>query len=371
MVITLDSNRDLIFIQTRLKELESSNLEHTVHTITNCSIELFEQRADIVSYIIDFNMGEPVDGNASGESKQSTTTTATTTTTTMANGSGQAGAENGNDTMGVDSSTTTTSSSAGGVSSRQARVNNLKLVEIQQIWEWEPYLQACNGQPAPVEAFCQNFDRIPVNEFKVKDKLEVLSPDLCMKEAVHLGTVVQCIGPRIRIRLDGCDKANDFYRMVDANDIHPVGWAQKSRMFYQPPMRFQKDIAGYLDYVERAITRSSDLAGKQCFKTPPIAPKKNLFKAGMKLEVVDRKVPQDIMPATVTMVNAGKLNIHLDGYEENNDFLIEWNSRDLFPVGWCKKAGLLLKPPGPKGIVGCDFSGEKILIIAHTPTLNL
>ena len=38
-----------------------------------------------------------------------------------------------------------------------------------------------------------------------------------------IGTVVAVIGPRLRLRLDGSDNKNDFWRLVDSNDIHPIG----------------------------------------------------------------------------------------------------------------------------------------------------
>lgn len=287
-------------------------------------------------------MSEPVDGNASKESRELTATLA------MANTSDQT--RNGDNSMGeVDSSI---NSSAGGYS-REAGANNQNArSSLQPIsWEWTSYLNFCRGRPAPTEAFCQNIDPLPVNEFKLKDKLEVVSPDLCSNEAIHLGTVVGIAGPRIRIRLDGCDTSNDFYRMVDADDIHPVGWAQRSGMYYQPPVRFQKDIAGYLDYVERAITRNCDLADSSCFKKPPTVPKKNLFQKGDKLEMVDQKVPSDILPATVVDVHKNMLTIHLIGYVNKNYIKMEYSSRDLFPVGWCKKAGHVLKSPGPRGLL--------------------
>lgn len=38
-----------------------------------------------------------------------------------------------------------------------------------------------------------------------------------------IATVVAVIGPRLRLRLDGSDNKNDFWRLVDSNDIHPIG----------------------------------------------------------------------------------------------------------------------------------------------------
>jgi len=41
--------------------------------------------------------------------------------------------------------------------------------------------------------------------------------------SICVATVVGMIGPRLRLRLDGSDNKNDFWRLVDSSDLHPVG----------------------------------------------------------------------------------------------------------------------------------------------------
>lgn len=61
----------------------------------------------------------------------------------------------------------------------------------------------------------------PVNQFKMGMKLEALDPRCVTSECI--GTVIAVLGSRLRIRLDGSDNQNDFWRLVDSNEIHPIG----------------------------------------------------------------------------------------------------------------------------------------------------
>ncbi|KAI7693152.1 Sex comb on midleg-like protein 2, partial [Sarcoptes scabiei] len=86
-------------------------------------------------------------------------------------------------------------------------------------------------------------------------------------------------------------------------------------------------------------------APKTCFKDPPTKPEKNMFEVGMKLEAVDIKHPSNICPATIKNVDNNMVEIHLDGWDQMNDFRCLYYSRSLFPVGWCKKTGHTLQFP--------------------------
>ena len=51
-----------------------------------------------------------------------------------------------------------------------------------------------------------------------------------------IATVVGMQGPRLRLRLDGSDNKNDFWRLVDSEDIHPIGHCKKTGGLLQPPL---------------------------------------------------------------------------------------------------------------------------------------
>lgn len=88
--------------------------------------------------------------------------------------------------------------------------------------------------------YCNNFVNIlqhlnpPVNEYKIGMKLEALDPRNLTSTCI--ATVVGVLGPRLRLRLDGSDNKNDFWRLVDSNEIHPIGHCEKNGGMLQPPL---------------------------------------------------------------------------------------------------------------------------------------
>lgn len=69
---------------------------------------------------------------------------------------------------------------------------------------------------------------------------------------------------------------------------------------------------------------------------------------GQKLEAVDPKHSNMICPATVSKISSGdrRIEISLDGWSASNNFKVDYASRDIFPVGWCKSAGIRLAKVG-------------------------
>lgn len=74
----------------------------------------------------------------------------------------------------------------------------------------------------------------PVNEFKVGMKLEAQDPRNTTSTCI--ATVVGLTGSRLRLRLDGSDNKNDFWRLVDSSEIQPIGSCEKSGGMLQPPL---------------------------------------------------------------------------------------------------------------------------------------
>lgn len=70
----------------------------------------------------------------------------------------------------------------------------------------------------------------------------------------------------------------------------------------------------------------------------------------MKLEAVDRKNPHFICPATVGALRGVEVLVTFDGWQGAFDYYCRFDSRDIFPVGWCNLTGDNLQPPGTKGL---------------------
>lgn len=81
----------------------------------------------------------------------------------------------------------------------------------------------------------------------------------------------------------------------------------------------------------------------------PARPSQNNFKPGMKLEAVDKKNPYLICPATIGELKGDEVFIMFDGWRGAFDYWCKYDSRDIFPVGWCSLTKHSLQPPGNSG----------------------
>lgn len=107
-------------------------------------------------------------------------------------------------------------------------------------------------------------------------KLEALDPRCVTSTCI--GTVINVSGSRIRIRLDGNDNQNDFWRLVDSNEIHPIGHCEKSGGMIQPPLGYTKNVNSWQAFLAKQL-KTGVAASKECFQPDPPTPKRNLFKA--------------------------------------------------------------------------------------------
>lgn len=92
----------------------------------------------------------------------------------------------------------------------------------------------------------------------------------------------------------------------------------------------------------------AEMAPARVFRSEPPNPGANIFQVGMKLEAVDKKNPQLICTATVGAVKGDNIHVTFDGWRGAFDYWCKYESRDIFPAGWCEKSGHPLQPPGKK-----------------------
>ncbi|KAJ9585032.1 hypothetical protein L9F63_020623, partial [Diploptera punctata] len=189
----------------------------------------------------------------------------------------------------------------------------------------------------------------PTNEFKIGMKLEALDPRNLTSTCI--ASVVGILGPRLRLRLDGSDNKNDFWRLVDSNEIHPIGHCEKHGGMLQPPLGFRMNASSWPMFLLKTLN-GAEMAPSKIFKKEPPTPKSNMFQVGMKLEAVDKKNPQLICAATVGSVKGEMIHVTFDGWRGAFDYWCRFDSRDIFPVGWCAKSGHPLQPPGQKAAHG-------------------
>uniref|UniRef100_A0A8C9NLI0 Scm polycomb group protein like 2 n=1 Tax=Serinus canaria TaxID=9135 RepID=A0A8C9NLI0_SERCA len=213
---------------------------------------------------------------------------------------------------------------------------------LPEQFNWDDYLKETESVAAPLHCFRQS--RIPpTNDFKVGMKLEAHDPRNVT--SVCIATVIGITGARLRLRLDGSDNKNDFWRLVDSSDIQPIGTCEKKGGMLQPPLGFQMNASSWPMFLLRTLN-GAEMAPAAFFKKEPPKPVPNCFKVGMKLEAIDRKNPYLICPATIGDVKGDEVFVTFDGWRGAFDYWCRCDSRDIFPVGWCSLTGDALQPPG-------------------------
>ncbi|XP_022905806.1 polycomb protein Scm [Onthophagus taurus] len=216
--------------------------------------------------------------------------------------------------------------------------------ETYQPFDWDEYLRETNSIAAPNNCFKQA-PNPPINEFKMGMKLEALDPRNVTSTCI--ATVISILGPRLRLRLDGSDNKNDFWRLVDSSEIHPIGHCEKSGGMLQPPLGFRMNASSWPMFLLKTLN-GAQMSPPKVFQKEPVGPKNNMFQVGQKLEAVDKKNPQLICTATVGAVKNDQIHVTFDGWRGAFDYWCRYDSRDIFPVGWCAKSGHPMQPPGQK-----------------------
>lgn len=225
--------------------------------------------------------------------------------------------------------------------------------ESFHVFDWTEYLRESGSVPAPAECFKQAVVP-PTNEFKIGMKLEALDPRNVTSTCI--ATVVGVLGSRLRLRLDGSDNKNDFWRLVDSTEIHPIGHCEQTGEMLQPPLGFRMNASSWPTFLLKTLN-GAPMAPAHIFMPEPPTPKCNLFQVGQKLEAVDKKNPQLICCATVDAVKEDQIHVTFDGWRGAFDYWCRYDSRDIFPVGWCAKSCHPMQPPGQKNKM--DGSGSR------------
>ncbi|NXA43073.1 SCMH1 protein, partial [Eudromia elegans] len=236
---------------------------------------------------------------------------------------------------------------------------------------WDKYLKETCAIPAPAHCFKQSYTP-PTNEFKISMKLEAQDPRNTTSTCI--ATVVGLTGARLRLRLDGSDNKNDFWRLVDSAEIQPIGNCEKNGGMLQPPLGFRLNASSWPMFLLKTLN-GAEMAPIRIFHKEPPSPSQNFFKTGMKLEAVDRKNPHFICPATIGEVRGSEVLITFDGWRGAFDYWCRYDSRDIFPVGWCSLTGDNLQPPGTKVVIpksplpASEVNSEKPSVHSSTKTV--
>uniref|UniRef100_A0A8P4GIU3 L3MBTL histone methyl-lysine binding protein 1b n=1 Tax=Dicentrarchus labrax TaxID=13489 RepID=A0A8P4GIU3_DICLA len=227
----------------------------------------------------------------------------------------------------------------------------------KRAWSWPAYLEEERAIAAPVKLFKehQSFPQSR-NSFKVGMKLEGLDPSHPSLFCVLTAAEIQ--GYRVRLHFDGYPECYDFWANADSWDMKPAGWCEKNGHKLLLPKGSCKD--GEFNWSMYVKNCRGQLAPKHLFKSLNTSVTPSGFRAGMKLEAVDRKNPSLICVATIAAVVDNRLLIHFDNWDDTYDYWCDASSPYIHPVGFCEEAMLTLTTPAeykqPK-----SFSWEKYL----------
>uniref|UniRef100_A0A6P7F9P8 Lethal(3)malignant brain tumor-like protein 3 n=1 Tax=Diabrotica virgifera virgifera TaxID=50390 RepID=A0A6P7F9P8_DIAVI len=205
-------------------------------------------------------------------------------------------------------------------------------------FNWVQYLKQTKSTSAPKHLFANRAGQaICPNGFRVGMKLEAV--DRKNTSLVCVASVRDMMDNRILVHFDSWDDIYDYWADPTSPYIHPVGWCDQYGHNLTPPNDYPNpESFSWEVYLQE---RKAVAAPVRAFKQRPACG----FKRGMRLECVDRRVPQLIRVATVEDVKEHQIRIHFDGWIDRYSYWVDDDSPDIHPVGWCQKTGHPIEPP--------------------------
>ncbi|CAG9861922.1 unnamed protein product [Phyllotreta striolata] len=205
-------------------------------------------------------------------------------------------------------------------------------------FNWVQYLKHTKCTAAPKHLFANRAGQaICPNGFRVGMKLEAV--DRKNTSLVCVASVRDMMDNRILVHFDSWDDIYDYWADPTSPYIHPVGWCDQYGHNLTPPNDYPNpESFSWEVYLKETKATPAPV---RAFKQRPACG----FKRGMRLECVDRRVPQLIRVATVDDVKEHQIRIHFDGWPDRYSYWVDDDSPDIHPMGWCQKTGHPIEPP--------------------------
>lgn len=204
------------------------------------------------------------------------------------------------------------------------------------VFDWDNYLETCCAQTAPHSLFTPAATG-PASRVAVGMKLEAVDrKNPCL---VCVASVADVIQQRFLVHFDNWDDSYDYWCDATSPHIHPVGWCQDhGRPLTAPQGHPDPEHFQWEKYLEDS---GCSAAPSDAFAMR--AP--HGFRAGMRVEAVDRRNSMLLRVATVCDAEDYRVKVHYDGWPERFDVWLDSDSADLHPVGWAAHTGHPLEPP--------------------------
>ncbi|XP_069485774.1 scm-like with four MBT domains protein 2 isoform X2 [Ambystoma mexicanum] len=216
---------------------------------------------------------------------------------------------------------------------------------LKSISEWkcalEKSLDDAAKCPLPVEAFKDHAD-LRSHAFIVGMKLEAVDPtehfNICP------ASVTQVFNNHyFQVTIDDLRPDPGVSSMLchaDSLGILPVQWCLKNGVNLSAPKGYSGLDFDWADYQKQC---GAEAAPHVCFRNTSNS---RGFTKNMKLEAVNPRNPSELCVASITKVKGRLMWLHLEVLQKPvPEYIVDVESMDIFPVGWCEANGYSLTPP--------------------------
>uniref|UniRef100_A0A1A7XG62 Scm-like with four mbt domains 2 n=1 Tax=Iconisemion striatum TaxID=60296 RepID=A0A1A7XG62_9TELE len=219
------------------------------------------------------------------------------------------------------------------------------LRSLQSADDWQRALEGArlDGQksPLPLEVFKDHVD-LPKHSFKMGMKLEMVSPwESLQIRPVSVTKVYSEIFFQVTLDdLSADAKPRSVVCHSNSPGILPVQWCLKNSVVLERPRGYEGQDFDWADYLKQ---NASEAAPDACF---PDTWQSRSFAKDMWLEAVNPQRPAEVCVAQITQVRGRLLWLRLEGVSKPlSECIVDVESMDIFPVGWCEANTYPLTPP--------------------------
>ncbi|XP_055002658.1 scm-like with four MBT domains protein 2 [Sorex araneus] len=195
--------------------------------------------------------------------------------------------------------------------------------------------------PLPMEVFKDHAD-LPSHSFRVGMKLEAVNS----REPFQIcpASVTQVFNNHFfQVTIDDLraePSAPSMLCHADSSGVLPAQWCLRNGADLTPPKGYAGRAFDWADYHEQHGTEE---APASCFRDTAFS---RGFTKNMKLEAVNPRNPRELCVASVVGVKGRLLWLHLEGLQTPvPEFIVDVESMDIFPVGWCEANAYPLTTP--------------------------
>ncbi|XP_071776693.2 scm-like with four MBT domains protein 2 isoform X1 [Centroberyx gerrardi] len=220
-----------------------------------------------------------------------------------------------------------------------------ELRSLKSAAEWQQALEAARvdgrKSPLPLEVFKDHVD-LPKHSFKTEMKLEMVS--LWEQLRICPVSVTKIYNENyFQITQDDLSteaKPRSLVCHADSLGILPVQWCLKNGVGLERPRGYEGQDFDWADYLKQSGTEAAPDA---CF---PDTWQYRGFTKDMWLEAVNPHRPAEVCVAQITQVRGRLLWLRLEGVAKPlSECIVDVESMDIFPVGWCEANTYPLTPP--------------------------